>query len=228
MTLASAVPKDEAQRTTRRFDPRRWRFALLLASLILLLLLSPVLEGEAAAGFLLSFLFTLVLIAAVLAASTRRATLGITLVFALPWLYLTWLHPQWRADAIDVIASLLLVCLGLFVVGLVLMRVLRAERVDADILCGALAVYLLTGVVWAVCYGIIEALAPGSFGLSGEASGDVWNQLLYFSLVTLTTLGYGDISPISSVARIWSALEAVVGTLYLAVLISRLVGLYRS
>ena len=210
------------------FDPRRWRFALLLGSLVLLLLLSPVLEASAAGNLLLTLLFTLVLLAAVLAASTRRSTLGIALLFALPWLYLTWLHPQWRAEPADVIASLLLICLGLFVLGLVLLRVVRARRVDADILCGALAVYLLTGVVWAICYGVIEALAPGSFGLSSEASGDVWNQLLYFSLVTLTTLGYGDISPVTSVARIWSALEAVVGTLYLAVLISRLVGLYRS
>ncbi len=227
MTFASAISKDEPQSLMRLYDPRRWRFALLLASLVLLLLLSPLLEGKAAGGFLLSLLFTLVLLAAVLAASTRRTTLGIALMFALPWLYLTWLHPQWRADAIDVIASLLLVCLGLFVVGLVLMRVLRAERVDADILCGALAVYLLTGVVWAVCYGIIEALTPGSFALSSEKSGDVWNQLLYFSLVTLTTLGYGDISPVGAVARIWSALEAMTGTLYLAVLIARLVGVYR-
>ena len=55
----------------------------------------------------------------------------------------------------------------------------------------------------------------------------IWNELLYFSLVTLTTLGYGDITPLGAVARIWSALEALVGTLYLAVLISRLVGIYR-
>ena len=56
----------------------------------------------------------------------------------------------------------------------------------------------------------------------------VWNQVLYFSLVTLTTLGYGDITPVGAIAQVWFALEALTGTLYLAVLIARLVGLYRQ
>ena len=75
---------------------------------------------------------------------------------------------------------------------------------------------------------VIEALAPGSFGFTDPSFEAAWNQLLYFSLVTLTTLGYGDITPVGAVARIWSALEAVTGTLYLAVLIARLVSLYRQ
>ena len=226
-SASSSAASGRGRSLVRLFDPRRRRFTLLLAALALLLLLSPVLEGTAAGSFLLTVLFTLVLLAAVLAASGRRATLGIALGLAVPWVYLSWLHPQWRGDATDLLASLLLVCLGLFVLGLVLVRVVRAERVGSDILCGALAVYLLIAVVWAVCYGIIEALAPGSFGLSTEDSEKIWNQLLYFSLVTLTTLGYGDISPVGAVARIWAALESMTGTLYLAILISRLVSLYQ-
>ena len=208
-------------------DVRRHRFTLLLASLVLLLLLSPVLEGDAAGNLLLTVLFTLVLLAAVFAASGRRATLGVALAFALPWVYLSWLHPLWRADTSDVIADLLLVGLALFVLALVLARVVRAAQVGVDTLCGAIAVYLLIGVVWAVCYGVIEALVPGSFGFTAQDLDMIWNELLYFSLVTLTTLGYGDVTPVGAVARIWSALEAVTGTLYLTVLIARLVGLYK-
>lgn len=210
-----------------RLDIRRHRFVLLLASLVLLLVLSPALDGGAAGGLLLSVLFTLVLLAAVFAASGRRSTLAVALGFAVPWLYLSWLHPLWRTGPIDVLADLLLIGLAAYVLALVLARVLRADRIGVDAICGAIAVYLLTGVVWAVCYGVIEALAPGSFRLADEGAGMVWNQLLYYSLVTLTTLGYGDITPLTAAARIWSALEAVTGTLYLAILIARLVSLYR-
>ena len=210
-----------------RLDIRRHRFVLLLASLLLLLVLSPALDGNPAGSLLLAVLFTLVLLAAVFAAGGRRATLAVALAFALPWLYLSWLHPLWRTEPIDVVADLLLIGLAAYVLALVLMRVVRAERVGVDAICGAIAVYLLAAVVWAVCYGVIEALAPGSFRLADAQAGMVWNQFLYYSLVTLTTLGYGDITPLTAAARIWSALEAVTGTLYLAVLIARLVSLYR-
>lgn len=205
---------------------RRYRFVFLLVSLILLLLLSPVLEGDTTGNLALTVLFTLVLLAAVFAASGRRSTLVFALLLAIPWVYLSWVHPLWRADASDLVASLLLIALSLFVLGLMLMRVIRSERVGVDTICGAIGAYLLIAVVWAVSYGVIEALVPGSFGLTDPDGASVWNQLLYFSLVTLTTVGYGDITPVGPVAQIWSVLEAVTGTLYLAVMIARLVSLY--
>ena len=208
-------------------DLRRYRFTLLLGSLVLLLVLSPLMEGSAAGNLLLTGLFTLVMLAAVFAASGRGRTLALALGLAIPWVYLTWVHPIWQADATDILASLLMIGLCLFVLTLVLIQVVRADHVGVDTICGAIAAYLLIGVVWAVCYSVIEALVPGSFGFSDLELETVWTQLLYYSLVTLTTLGYGDITPIGAVARMWSALESVTGTLYLAVLISRLVSLYR-
>ena len=63
----------------------------------------------------------------------------------------------------------------------------------------------------------------------GDAGhGTIWDQLLYFSFTTLTTLGYGDIAPLSPIARIWTVFEAIFGTLFLAILIARLVGLYKA
>lgn len=227
MTPVPTANRGDGLATARLRDVRQHRFAILLASLLLLILLSPILEGKVAGNLVLTLLFTLVLLAAVFAASGRPSTLGVALVFALPWLYLSWLHPLWRADTADLVASLLLVGLGLFVLALLLARVIEAPRVGMDTLCGAIAAYLLIGVVWAVSYSTIEALAPGSFGFAEQDFAMLWTQLLYFSLVTLTTLGYGDITPVGAVARIWSALEAMTGTLYLALLIARLVSLYR-
>lgn len=223
-----------AKPTTLLTEPRRLRplgnhsFALLLASLVLLLLASPLLEGDAAGNRYLTLLFTLVLLAAIAASSARRWSLWVALSLALPWSYLSWLHPLWQGDGAGVVANLLFVCFGIFVAGLILTRIAKAKAVGIDTLCGAVAAYLLLAIVWAVCYGIIEALLPGSFGFEAADFDMIWNHLLYFSLVTLSTLGYGDITPLSSVARIWSAFEAVVGTLYLTVLIARLVSLYRT
>ncbi len=110
----------------------------------------------------------------------------------------------------------------------VLRSVVKAETVTRDVISGAVAVYVLLGVAWAVIYVLIEGLVPGSFAVEEVGKGTIWDQLLYFSFATLTTLGYGDISPLSPVARIWAVFEAICGTFFLAVLVSRLVGLYRS
>ena len=82
-------------------DLRNHRFTLLLGSLVLLLLLSPLLEGNATGNLVLTGLFTVVMLAAVFAASGGGRTLAVALVLALPWVYLTWVHPLWRTDATD-------------------------------------------------------------------------------------------------------------------------------
>ena len=149
------------------------------------------------------------------------------LSLALPWLFLMWVHPVWDGGTSDIISSALLVALCSFVLGLVLVRVLTATSVGFDEVCGGIAVYLLLAIVWAMCFAMLEAFRPGSFGLDGGRPELVWNDLLYFSLTTITTLGYGDISPVSAVARIWASFEAATGSLYLAVLIARLVSAWR-
>jgi hypothetical protein len=106
--------------------------------------------------------------------------------------------------------------------------------VTPDTIVGGLAVYLLIGLTWSIAYQLLEFSAPGSLVV---ASGDpnLWGawerapgkypRLLFFSFVTLTTLGYGDIVPASPAAAALSAAEAVIGPVYLTVLIARLVGL---
>ncbi len=209
----------------------RLRFPWLLVSLVLLLLLSPFFGGDGIGGVILKVLFTLVLFSAVYAASGRRGYLVIAACLAVPWVMLSWSRMAWGGTvpwiAADISADLLLIGLNVFTLGVVLVRTVKAEAVDLDVLCGAISVYLLLGVTWAVCYRVIETLAPGSFALIEPVIAADWSQLLYFSLTSLTTLGYGDITPLSPVARVWSTLEAVTGVLYIAILIARLVSLYR-
>ena len=89
---------------------------------------------------------------------------------------------------------------------------------------GALCIYLLLGVLWAVLFAFVELVEPTAFLDRGREVGGPIEHFLYYSFVTLTTLGYGDITPVHPVARTLAYLEAVIGQLYIAVLIAGLVG----
>jgi voltage-gated potassium channel len=112
-----------------------------------------------------------------------------------------------------------------FLVVLIIRQVLRAGPITSRRVQGSVALYLLLGVLWAVWYEIIELLQPGSFALTAQKYGDSLPQLAYFSFTTLTTLGFGDIVPVRSLARSLVMLEALVGQLFPVILIARLVTL---
>ncbi len=104
------------------------------------------------------------------------------------------------------------------------------NNLSANRIIGAVCVYLMLGVIWALMYSLLETVVPGSFGgLAEQAMDDSWNpDWVYFSFVTLTTLGYGDILPLTFSARSLAYFEAIVGQFYLAVLVAGLVGAYLS
>ncbi len=206
---------------------RRLRYFWLLISLVVLLILSPFVESLELRQAPLSILFTFVLLSAVNATSERRSHLFIAASFAFPWLLLRWSGVFLESTQLFIVAELFLICLLSFTLSVVLGRIVSVKETDSNIICGAVSIYLLLGITWAVSYQVIEGLAPGSFGLMSADTELTWNQFLYFSLTTLTTLGYGDVTPLTPVAGIWSTLEAVTGVLYIAVLIARLVALYR-
>jgi voltage-gated potassium channel Kch len=110
-----------------------------------------------------------------------------------------------------------------------LSHILKSKKVDSEIIYGAICAYLLIGFMWGGIYLLIEVLNPGSFYIDAAHNIDnktTYADFLYFSFVTVATLGYGDISPVTPLARNVSIMEGIIGVFYLAILVARLVGLY--
>ncbi|WP_309383333.1 potassium channel family protein [Cerasicoccus frondis] len=110
----------------------------------------------------------------------------------------------------------------------ILRDVLVARRINADSICGGICVYLLLGINWALIFALLEFMHPGSLVAnlpSGQESVSTPMDFVYFSFVTLTTLGYGDIVPVSNGTRSAAIGASVSGVLFIAVFIGRLVGL---
>jgi hypothetical protein len=126
----------------------------------------------------------------------------------------------WPARSLQTATWLVAVLFFLMSSRLGLQVVLAGGRVTTNHLFGAMSVYLLLGVTWALVLGTLQRLIPGSF--EGLSTGSP-SEFLYLSFVTLATLGYGDITPVHPIARTVVYLEAVVGQLYVAVLIASLV-----
>ncbi len=132
-------------------------------------------------------------------------------------------------DTLHVI-SLLALFLFLLLASFNAMRqVAVGNEINPNRIIGAICVYLLLGVMWSIAYAVIEYSQPGSFKGLTEAVAPAWNtDFVYYSFVTITTLGYGDITPLSQTARSLSFAEAIVGQFYIAVLVAGLVSAYIS
>jgi voltage-gated potassium channel len=104
-------------------------------------------------------------------------------------------------------------------------RVLLKGEVDGNKIVGAVAVYILLGLIWSILYLIVLEFSPMAFnGMEHQLWEDNFSHSTYFSYVTLTTLGYGDISPAEPLSRVLVYIEAMVGTFYMAVVIASLIG----
>jgi hypothetical protein len=205
--------------------------AYFLASLLLIYVTAPVFEGFRSGELIQAVFMTVALLSAVLAIGGRRRMLVWAIILVIPALVGKWVN-HWRPDLMppEVFfgAGLLFV---LFIVLNLLTFILRAQRVDSEILCLGVSNYLMLGWIWAFAYMLMNRLDPDSFvftvGPAAIRSLEGFRGF-YFSYSTLTTVGYGDIIPLSNGARMLATLEAMAGMLYATLLIARLVSLYYS
>ena len=215
-------------------------FRYLLATLVLILALPPVLrylgfpEGGRLTTVLMSGLFIVLLLSALPAIGSTRGRLIAAGTVAGLLVVLVMLHIFTGMRGPGIAFQVIMVLFLFYVVFVTFKYLFRKQRVTIDTINAALSVYLLLGVVWAFAYSLVDILEPGSFKSALFDEGVEFMRFgtdrsfypLYYSLVTLTTLGYGDIVPVSRAASMLAVLEAMTGQVYLAVLVARLVGLH--
>ncbi len=210
--------------------------------LLCLLIAHPIFESWRNARVYYHVIFDIVLVASLFAVSQSRLTLILATVLGLPAFILFWaselpgVHQVFSAALFDGGRHFLMAGFMSVIASFILWYVMRSEKITINILCGAISVYLLIGLIGGLVYSGLAHIDPNSFqfseALKRNASGKPidWYErsslLLYFSFVTQSTLGYGDIRPITASARTLSAIQAILGQMYLAVLIARLVGLH--
>jgi hypothetical protein len=215
----------------RRIKFRRFSTVQLLVALALLLIAAPFVEEIEGGELIVSGLFSLVLLAGVLAVAHRKRVLVIALVLAIPAVAGRWINhfrPDLAPPAVFLVGGLILIS---FVIAHLLRFVLRAPSVTVDVLCASISAYLMLGLMWTLAYWLVDQLTPGgAFSFNTNAGARSINGFtgFYFSFITLSTVGYGDITPVSRIARWLAAMEAMTGLLYVAVLIARLVSLYST
>lgn len=204
------------------------RFFSLLIFLLLYIGFSPLFYSFVRLRPLNDLFFTAVLVSGIYAVSKDFKHTIIAMGLAMPMLAVTWLLNWYHHKAVAIAG----VVFGILFIGYtavsIFIFILHAREVTRHVIFAAVSVYLLMGLLWSLIYGALELLNPDSFKSIAQGFKAGQSFFLYFSFVTLTTLGYGDIVPVSPQARSLSVLEAVVGQLYLAVLVARLVGIHIS
>jgi len=201
---------------------RHHRYGILFYTLLLTMVAAPLFAAFEFAGALIDFFLAANLLVAVVPASTRKGRRILLAIVTAVWLarpVTAWLnHP-----ALSALTLALWTLIGLFAAAGALRFAMRAEAINAEHLFAALSAYLLAGIFFGLFYWALEQIGPNSFAATGEFSR---MSGLYFSFVTLATLGYGDIVPRSDLARGLALVEAVGGQLFLVVLVARLVSLW--
>lgn len=204
------------------------RFSSLLIFIIAMLVLGPLIEEFVGLRILMDILWSAIFVSAIYAVSQKKHHIIIAVLLALPMLGAIWTKYFVQYQTLTVVGSLCGAAFILFAIIQMLIFIYSHKEVTRDMIVGAAVVYLLMAIMWTFIFTVVETLHPGSFNIPEGQDIEATQSFLYYSFVTLTTLGYGDITPVTKLARSLCVLEAVIGQLYLVVQVAWLVGLHVS
>lgn len=196
----------------------------MILAIMLVILVTPFIRHSGITGHLFTTLLAAMIpLTSFYALTADRKRALIILLIAAPFVILDGMSMFFANRYLMIAALSFGTILYLYIVVLLVINLLSYRVITADLIYCAISTYFLIGVMWAGIYIILEGISPGSFSGISETA-----DLLYFSFVTLTTVGFGDISPQSILAKRLAVFEAAMGGIYLAVIIAMLVGRYMS
>ncbi len=225
-----------AQRFIRWFLTNEARFSIMLACFFLLFLMEPILNSLGAGGFILNVVYTLIMLSALHNCSAEsRKIFYLTLVMCMLALLGQWLNMYKPVILISALSFSMAALVIIITVYYLFRHIKSISVVRFDTIAGALCVYLLIGVLGGMSFEFIENCVPGSFHFPQEFisdpqsfsyAGSLKERLIYFSYSTITSLGFGDIVPVSALARSVTMILAICGQVYMTVVMAIIVGTY--
>jgi len=200
------------------------RFIYIILAIMSVMLVNPFIRHAGKTGYFIATLFLAMIPLASYFALTEDRKRAITiLLLAAPFVILDGLNMFFANHNLMVVSNSFGTILYFYIVILLVKNLLSQRVITANLIYCAISIYLLIGILWAGIYVVLEGISPGSFTGLSETT-----DLLYFSFVTLTTVGYGDVSPLSILAKRLAVFEAAMGGIYMAIIIAMIVGRYMS
>jgi hypothetical protein len=212
-------------------DPKyNLRFVAFFIAVVLLSTIYPLFTGSAIGIIALHGLISMVLTTGIYVVSCNRRWVIFGAVLGIVALIATWLNLA--ASQIPLFGMIWIISQLMFyafVVFCILRQIIRSHQVTSATILGAISVYFLIAIFWAMLFYLLEILQPGSFVVAGDRQTPIDpNILIYFAQITITSVGYGEVLPTTAIARSLAAILAMTGQLYLTVLIAILIGIYLS
>lgn len=208
------------------------KFLFLLITLLVFFLVNAIFVNTKADAYVFGVLFSILLLLCVIIVEKNRPLLvfvgGLAILTFLSHWFVNFFH---TTKYVYIVGEGVHVLFFILVTIAVLIDVIKDKRITSNTLYGAMCGYLLIGLMWSFLFFVIYIFNPDAFffaKLSITAHDLKFQQFVYYSFVTLTTLGYGDIVPVSMIAKTFAWMEAVTGQIYLTVWIAQLVGLHIS
>jgi hypothetical protein len=202
---------------------------ILLTCLIFLILFLPGISGDAR-HWLVDIILSLIIIAGVSSLEFDKKTMKKLSYFGAVTLLLIWVNIIVQYDVVRMLTFVLAVCFFIYITLNMIKHIAQSKNVNSIIILNAINSYLLMGIIGSFLFAITELVHHYILGYTTRAiqfatgSGNEFHDFIYFSFVTMTTLGYGDILPVSSLAKSVTLLLSISGQLYLTILVATLVG----
>ena len=219
-------PPDTNSFMTPKTSKAESRLSMMLWALLTAMVLGPIANHFPSLNFTLDLLISLVFISGVYAVSVHRISVILTAITAIPMLILLWQNYLPSMPRINIIGPISTILFCGLIINSIYHQIKRTRRISGHTITGALTIYLLLGFGWAMLHLLLYTLQPAGYtGIDPGSTESLLNVFFYFSFVTLTTLGYGDISPVLEIHRSVTMLEAIIGQIYLVVVVAWLVGM---